>query len=269
MTRGVFNLAKTAALSPHKNKAYVWLRNWEGVLKNVLLSWSIALGISLGLIANHAVADVESKSVNVRVKTAFVPMGFDSNDEVVVVLDGYLPDTCYKLGETEVKREKNTIQITQKGKEYTGNCFDVTVPFTRVVRVGVLESGEYTVVSNGGGEKSNLTIKEATKAGPDDFLYAPVEQARVVGKSAILTGRMTNSCLKITDVKLNHTEKTVQVLPIMKLLNEEEAGHECVVGEVAFEYTASLAELKLDAGRHLLHVRSLDGQSVNTVFTNP
>lgn len=221
----------------------------------------------LGLSVATGFADVESKLVNIKLKNVFVPMGFDNNDEVVVTLDGYLPDTCYKLGETEVKKEERTISITQKAKEYTGNCFDVTVPYTRTVRIGVLETGEYTVLTNGGSTKNVLVIKAATKAGPDDYLYAPVEQARIAGTSAILHGRFTNNCLKIVETKTNHTDRTVQLLPIMKLLTEDEAGHECIAGEFPFEYTVGLSDLKLDPGRHLLHVRSLDGQSVNTVFS--
>lgn len=219
-------------------------------------------------IAFQATADVGSKLSVVKVKNVFIPVGFDDNDEAVVVLDGYLPDTCYKLAGVEVKRENNAITVIQNAREYTGNCFDVTVPFTNVVKLGVLEKGDFSVTVNESAEKNLLTVKAATHASPDDYLYAPIDMARVENNKAILHGRFTNTCLKIEDVKIVHTEKTVQVLPVMRLQSEGEAGHPCEVAEVEFEHPVDLTAVgSLPKERHLLHVRSLDGQSVNVVFS--
>lgn len=227
----------------------------------------LAIGMAMSVFtAPVASADVESRLVDVKIQNLFVPYGYDDNDEVVVILDGYLPDTCFKLAGSEVKRDGDKITITQKAREYSGNCFDVTVPFTTTVKLGVLAKGDYAVVVNRGVLTDKLNVKEATKAGPDDYLYAPVEAVRVEAGNAILQGRFTNNCLKIEDVKLSHTGKTVQVLPIMSLLTPSEAGHACETGEFTFSRSVGLKDLKLDAGRHLLHVRSLDGQSVNAVF---
>lgn len=223
-----------------------------------------SLGFVLCFLASLAFGDVESRVVDIKIQNLYAPFGYDDNDEVTVVLDGYLPDTCFKLATTEVEHKGDKITIKQHAREYSGNCFDVTVPFTVTVKLGVLPLGSYEVVAGTATER--LTVKEATKAGPDDYLYAPVDAARVEKQTAILSGRFTNSCLKIDSVQRNHTSKTVQVLPIMKLLTPTEAGKECVAGEFPFEQKVSLADLKLDNGRHLLHVRSLDGQSINTVF---
>lgn len=228
---------------------------------------ALCLGLSV-LSVPFASADVESRLVDVKIQNLFVPYGYDDNDEVVVILDGYLPDTCFKLATTEVTQDAGKIIITQKAREYSGNCFDVTVPFTTTVKLGVLAKGDYAVSVNRGTLSEQLGVKEATKAGPDDYLYAPVEAARVEGGSAVLQGRFTNNCLKLDSVKLSHTGKTVQVLPIMSLLTATQAGHACETGEFNFSHSVRLQDLKLDSGRHLLHVRSLDGQSVNTVFSS-
>lgn len=228
----------------------------------------LCLGLTVSFGVNVAVADVEQRLVDAKIQNIYVPFGYDDNDEVVVVVDGYLPDTCFKLANTEVVRVDEKIAVVQKAREYSGNCFDVTVPFTVTVKLGVLQKGNYSLAANHGTLTDKLNVKEATKAGPDDFFYAPVEAARVDRASAILQGRFTNNCLKIEEVKLSHTGKTVQALPIMKLLTPTQAGHACETGDFTFEHAVSLSDLKLDSGRHLLHVRSLDGQSVNTVFNS-
>jgi hypothetical protein len=77
---------------------------------------------------------------------------------------------------------------------------------------------------------------------------------------ASLEGRFTNSCMVWEDLKVQDNGKTVNVLPIMKL-----EGTNCVAGEFPFKKTIALPE-SIVAGRHLLHVRSLNGNAVNHLF---
>lgn len=201
-----------------------------------------------------------------KIKNVFVPHGFDDNDEVVVVVEGYLPDTCFKLAEVEVISKDDEITVVQRMREYSGTCFDVTVPFTQVIKVGTLKSGNYQVKVIGGADRTPLYVKPATKLGPDDYFYASVESARVDRLTATLRMRLTNSCLRIEKYEKNHTGRTVQLLPIMRLQSASEAGHPCVEQDELFEEIVDLKSLALEPGRHLLHVRSLEGQSVNVVF---
>src|SRR5690606_42087600 len=58
-------------------------------------------------------------------------------------------------------------------------CIQALVPYNFEVRPGVLPMGEFEVKIAGTDVKSTLVITEATNAGPDDFLYAPVDSVSV------------------------------------------------------------------------------------------
>jgi hypothetical protein len=209
--------------------------------------------------------------VGVNAKYLFVPDGFDSNDDVVAVIDGYLPDTCHKLMTPEVTKDAVTgkIQIQAKAKDFSGACFDVTVPFTTVINLGNLAEGKYTVDAGPVAGKENLNVKLATKPGQDDFLYAPVENARVAFTPdqavAYLEGRLTSSCMSFDKVEVIPQGKTIVVLPILQVRNASASEGFCKPVDVPFERKVQLPELA--EGRYLLHVRSLNGGSINTVFT--
>jgi len=220
-----------------------------------------------------AFAAPREEIVNVRAEYLFVPVGFDDNDEVVAVLDGYLPDPCHKLVPADVKTDiaNMTVSVQQKARLFTGVCPDVIVPYTVVVRLGNLPEGNFTVVTNGGSLKENVAVKQSANPGPDDYLYAPIDAARVEylpgGKrKAVLEGRFTDSCLRIDELKVVNSEKTIEVLPILKRLTQEEGGGKCRRVESPFKVAVDLPELSQKYWRYLLHVRSLNGQSLNVVF---
>jgi len=208
----------------------------------------------------------------VQVAEVFVPVGFDDNDEVVVVLDGYLPNSCYKVEGAKVSVDANTkkVEVTQMARRWPGPCLLALVPFSSTVSVGMLPKGEFTVTSYGAAEEK-LAVGEATSAGPDDFLYAPVDHASIAPTaasgqvSAVLEGRFTNSCMAIEEVRVIDSGKTLEVLPIMKVEDRSDCRSNV---EIPFRKYVELPA-GLGDGRHLLHVRSLNGRSVNTMFTVP
>lgn len=203
----------------------------------------------------------------ISVKDLFIPVGFDDNDQVTVVVDGYLPDSCYKLAHIDVHYlpDQHKYVVFQFARKYHGVCLDALVPFTTEVQLGTLPMGDFAV-EVGGAAAADLAISEATSAGPDDHLYAAVEKARVEvidgGVAyAIIDGRMTNSCMQFGEVKVINSGKTIEVLPIMKMIS----GPDCIAQEVPFSWRAPLPANTTNA-RRLLHVRSLNGKSVNVVF---
>lgn len=221
-------------------------------------------------------ADVFHKEVDVHADSLFIPMGFDDNDEVVVVVDGYLPDPCHQLIRPYVKVDElsRRITISPRAREFLGVCHDVIVPYTQEVHIGQLPRGQFTVNTKDGLLRERLLVGRSVNPGPDDYLYAPVDNARVIFPSsptgerrwvAVLEGRYTNSCLVIAETQVSLTGKTIQVLPIMKLQTEEESGTVCRQQEQPFKLEIELPTLT-EEGRYLLHVRSLNGQSVNRVF---
>jgi hypothetical protein len=74
-----------------------------------------------------------------------------------------------------------------------------------------------------------------------------------------------SSCLDFQDVRVIDSGKTFEVLPILTMHSADPHGGPCRNVERAFERTVELPELK--PGRYLLHVRSMNGQSVNEIFS--
>lgn len=212
---------------------------------------------------------VPNPPLPVAVKEVFVPVGFDDNDEVQVVLDGYLPDTCYRLAYSQVDfdEESGTFKVRQWARRYDGVCFDTPVPFTTEARLGIVKAGEYQV-KNRDGETQPLTVAPTLHAEPDDYLYAPIDNAIVDfdiysrTHYAIIDGRFTNTCMKFEELRLINSGRTLQLMPIMKMEDRDD----CRADEIYFREKVKLPR-DMTLGRHLLHVRSLNGQARNVVFT--
>ena len=80
----------------------------------------------------------------------FVPLGFDDNDNVEVVLHGHFTSNCSKVGplSATVDEATKTILVSAKAWSYTSDrCLDqeMYTSFVQIVSVGVVEKGDYTV----------------------------------------------------------------------------------------------------------------------------
>lgn len=83
-------------------------------------------------------------------QTAFIPAGFDSNDRVQIVGRGSFPNGCYKSGPTNVRVDKKNkvIELRSSAYKYAADfCVSVIVYYNDIVDIGVLEPGNYTVVT--------------------------------------------------------------------------------------------------------------------------
>ncbi len=212
---------------------------------------------------------VPNPPIPVDVRDVFVPVGFDNNDEVEIVLDGYLPDTCYKLAFSRVTFDEatRTFAIRQYARKMPGICFETPVPFTIEAPLGLVKAGDYDVTSRGA-DGQPLDVAVATRDGADDYFYAPVDSVRVertvggTGLQAVIEGRFTSSCMRFAELRLVDTGRTLQLLPIIRLMTQAD----CRIQERPF-----LEKIKLPttmtSGRHLLHVRSLNGKAQNAVFS--
>lgn len=218
-------------------------------------------------ISNVALAD--SELVPVDATKVFVPVGFDDNDNSQVVLDGYLPSGCYRLAQPEKILDPATreIKVQAMARFFDIPCIEARVPYTVVVDLGILPAGEFTIVSNKDQLRETLQIAEASNAGPDDFTYAPVDAVRVrevPGANrlvAVIDGRFTNTCMNFQEVKVIDNGSTLAVLPIIKM----EEGVACADVILPYRRVVNLPA-NMAPGRHLLHVRSLNGHAVNYVF---
>ncbi|MCK6597257.1 MAG: hypothetical protein L6Q37_02740 [Bdellovibrionaceae bacterium] len=200
-------------------------------------------------------------------ENGYIPVGFDSNDNVQFVVEGVYRDTCSKPAGTRFKinPSSRTIELVSYEYRYQGPCLDVLVPHDEVINLGVMASGNYSVLQSGGKKLGLLNVTRATKTSPDDFLYAPISQAYLKSHNGQVTitisGVFTNSCMRLAQVNPQVQPRVIAVQPIAAI-DQRPAG--CVNGQYPFEHTFTINNVR--SGRYLLHVRSLNGNAINTLY---
>ncbi|NBQ54379.1 MAG: hypothetical protein EBU49_12490, partial [Proteobacteria bacterium] len=179
-------------------------------IMSVLAAGAFAFsGLAFNPIALATTSSDPDEVRNIKVTRIFTPKSLDSNDSSVVILDGYLPDGCYRLTQPEVhvNDEHKTISIQARANYFNVPCIEALVPYTQEVELGMLPGGNYRIQNGDGHQIGSLSIKKAQSKYPDDFLYAPVEDLILDQKEtatdqhiATLRGRFTNSCMYIEHV---------------------------------------------------------------------
>ncbi|MEQ1663975.1 MAG: hypothetical protein ABL927_01210 [Bdellovibrionales bacterium] len=206
------------------------------------------------------------EQVSVPLENAYIPGGFDSNDRAQVVVEGHFPNTCYRQGPyTKILDAKsNELSINQTAFKYKGMCLMMLVPFTETVQVGIMGANNYKVkdaISQK--ELGTLPVSLAKNSGPDDHLYASVSDAYVgvidgSDRVIILQGEFPGDCWRLKEKKVIQDGKNVLVvLPIIEKFRNDK----CNDVRIPFISTAALPTV--NAGRFLLHVRSLNGAAIN------
>ena len=203
------------------------------------------------------------------VKHVYSPKGFDSNDQVEVIVSGYLPNLCHNSPQTNVEVEGNKINITVSSLKYSLSnpfCPQVLVPFVEAVKVGVLKEGNYRVNVNEKSlyeQKAHINVAKATTKSVDDFMYANVEYVdkNKEEKTVTLKGYNPSDCFVLDGVKfISNGKDTYSVLPKLK-----QVAQFCATLETPFSYTVKVPS-ELNRDQVLLHVRSMNGKSVNALF---
>ncbi len=240
-------------------------------MKNMMTAILLGMFATMGIASANDIGPALITKVTERV---FTPHGFDDNDNVQVVLDGELQSTCYRAGpvEASVDKDTKTIRIHDHNYFYEGCwCAEVVTPYVRAVDIGILPHGNYSVVvENDEGRtlrKGAMNITLATTLAPDDFLYAPVSEASVSiptdGSNPKLTlrGNFSNTCMTLKEIRPTYSPgNVIEVLPIADMKSEN-----CAEALVPFTVTVPLTNVP--KGRTLVHVRSLNGQALNQVYT--
>ena len=227
-------------------------------------------GLALNSIALATSSSDPDEVRNIKVTRVFTPKGLDSNDNSVVILDGYLPDGCYRLTKPEVhvSDEHKMITIQARANYFNVPCIEALVPYTQEVELGMLAGGHYRIQNTEGHQIGSLAVTKAQSKYPDDFLYAPVEDLVLDQKEttpgqhmATLRGRFTNSCMYIEHVDSKYFPDSVEILPIMAMHKGN-----CADVEVPFSIDVGLDSERLTPGRMLIHTRSLNGRSVSSIL---
>ena len=200
----------------------------------------------------------------------YSPEGFDSNDSTEIVLSGNLPNLCHKSPKTEVQVKGKKIEIKLKAYHYHESnpfCPKVEVPFLEVVQLGVLDKGNYKVIVNP--EDSikkigDIKIAESNSDAVDEDIYANVEhviQNDIDPTKITLIGNNPSPCFVLDRIEfLSNKKDTYSVLPILKQVSDY-----CPMQLTPFNYSATVPT-NLQEKEVLLHVRVMNGKSVNSLF---
>lgn len=231
-------------------------------VKLTALSFLAVCGLALADTSPNA-----PKTVETALTKAYIPLGFDDNDRIQIAVAGTFKNTCYKVGPHALKvdAENKTITVQQQAYLYNGVCLQMFVPYSEVIDVGIIPSGNYKVIDSQSGKTlADLPVNQGTSAGPDDFTYAPVSDAYVVndqdtGKHVLaLSGSFGDRCSDFEDIKVKVANDVIIVQPVLS----RKSDISCAPEKVRFLKTIELGNDVKD-GVYMLHVRSLNGQAIN------
>jgi len=210
--------------------------------------------------------------VKVPVDHIYVPKGFDSNDNTEIIVEGKLPNLCHKSPMTKVEVVGNKVVVTVEALKYDETnpfCVPVEVPFIQPVALGVMDKGFYDIEVNGKSifeKTSSISISESTSSAVDDHIYANVayvEDKEDTGRKVKLVGYTPSDCLEFEEVAFaDNAKDTVAVLPKMKQVYEH-----CPMKMVPFEKEVEVPK-NLKRDKILLHVRAMNGKSINALYDN-
>jgi len=212
------------------------------------------------------------KEVHWGLEKAYVPVGYDDNDRIQVTVQGRFDSTCLKVGayRLEVDQKMKQLKVDQLAYRYQGICLQMQVPFSQTLDVGLLDSGDWSIVdANNNQTIGHLSVGIAKNPGPDDFLYAPVSDAYIrsdaAGKKELcLTGNFSDRCTTLKKVEINYSKDVIVVQPIAE---HDSAQRDCGTAPVRFSHCEALPDGIV--GFMLLHVRSMNGQAINKIVDLP
>lgn len=223
----------------------------------------VAVGVFFSMGAQASPVEVSANLTKI-----YAPEGFDSNDNVQIVGEGYYPNSCYRPAKTSVTVDKKTktIVVESTAYRYDGMCLQVILPFDQVLDIGVLGEGDYSVIrANKPDAIGKLRIAKATTVSADDFLYAPVDQAFLSqggGRKVIsLTGQFPVSCMKMKKVLKDIQTDVIVLQPVVEM----DSSQECIDGQFAFQANVDVSNIK--SGKYLIHVRSMNGKAINSIVS--
>lgn len=198
------------------------------------------------------------------VKHLYIPTGFDNNDSVEVVVSGTFPTPCYSRNTVAVDVVGDTIsiEISAIQRDAKALCPDMLVPYKEVVALGNLQGGSYEVVVNNK-LKETLLISESSSNAIDEHLYAAIDQLEKVSENEyVLHGWRYSNCVQLDRVEIiSNGKDTLSVLPVMKQLSQH-----CPMKGTPVSYPVRLDFDQLKTKEPLIHVRTMDGKSFNTIL---
>jgi len=256
-------------------------RDMARLNKVTLLAAFVSLMGTSAFANSTALATTEKE---VAIQKVFVPpSGYDDNDTIEMVLDGVIPNSCWRLARNEFSIDQANHWIFVKQYIYKLNseaCADeaslsdaqkLPVPFTTELKVGMLKSGQYTIRYWQGASAFGdriFYVEHAPVETVDSLPYALVSSVNIADQinesSSVVTtlqGSLTSTCMELDNQVTQHVFDDVRViLPTVHILPGI-----CLYVLQPFETDVNLGAMT--QGRYMLHIRSLNGEALNRVFS--
>lgn len=236
-------------------------------LFNNALWTTLALIPALGMAALPNAFDT-----SIPVEHIYSPAGFDTNDNAEVAITGYLPNLCYKAPKSVVTVKDGKIAVAMKATRKDNGlafCVNIRIPYVEYVKIGVLDKGPYVVAVNEATQwekYSKLSVVESRNNANEEIVYANVDKvvrADEDSRKVLLQGYNPSDCFELKDIVVkDNGVDTYSILPRMKQVRAH-----CPKKMVPFTYEVEVPQ-NLEADKVLLHVRVMDGRSVNAFFNN-
>lgn len=213
--------------------------------------------------------------VPVPIAKAYVPIGFDDNDLVQLVVAGTLTSSCEWTGPATAKVDtvERVIWVQANAIGFLGSCLRTSLPFHGVVDVGLLPAATYTVRDRMTG--AVLAMLPVAKAGTirgtgpyvDDDTYALVDDAFVwrderTGRlDLVVDVKVQKDCARVRSLAVDYHPDVIVARPTV----ERSGRGPCGEGWRAIRLRH---ELRRDLeGTHLVHVRGAWGRALSKLVT--
>lgn len=223
------------------------------------------------LTGKFALAHFGEPTVSVPLTTLYIPSGFDSDDNVQIVGEGYFRNSCFSPAPPDIKVDhySKTILVNARAYVYQGACAQVTgpnvlLPFSVEFNLGNLMPGVYQIFQGPLNEyMGQVKIATAYRSNTNGYFYAPISEVIVQQVGSMteirLSGFMLGSCLRLGPVETSVENNVIIVEPFAFV----QPGEDCLRGQFPFSTTL---RLYLPRGRYLLHIRSENGDAINRMI---
>ncbi len=222
---------------------------------------------TFSLASNAKVPNLEPTDID----SVFTPKGFDSNDNVEIVVTGWLPNKCHTtpiitVSNNEYKKEINIQVVSTAYRDSSPFCPPNVVPFKSVIEIGKLDMGLHDVYINRNtrfNKNSSLFITKALSHSIDNDKYLSVDKVKydINDRELKIKGYIRSDCFEVDKVNIiSDKENTYSVLPIMKKTKDF-----CPMKMTPIVHKRHLS-IGLEQNKVLLHIRSANGNSVNKII---
>ncbi|MES2504568.1 MAG: hypothetical protein V4534_06800 [Myxococcota bacterium] len=226
-----------------------------------------SLLFSMGTLAAPGYVMVpQIREISLPVEHIYILSGFDSNDAPELFVSGWYANPCQEWGRAIIylDRDSQKIDINLKALSRDSSdavCINMAVPYLESIKLGSLSSGTWALAI--GDRIENLPIIEAESSSIDEHLYGQVRHVTSSDDELTLHIELPSSCIELDRIEAIYNGKNAcAILPIMKKVKEH-----CPRDPRMKEYSYTIPEAYLTAEKVLFHVRSLEGKSVNHLYS--